>query len=65
MMTILKPTRDLKSRLLSATKGLGDVEMKELNLFADFLDKCLHLNPEKRCTPNEALKHPFINRAKV
>ncbi|KAJ9664600.1 U4/U6 small nuclear ribonucleoprotein prp4 [Coniosporium apollinis] len=28
MMTILKPTRDLKSRLLSATKGLGDVEMK-------------------------------------
>ncbi|EON64807.1 CMGC/DYRK/PRP4 protein kinase [Coniosporium apollinis CBS 100218] len=65
MMTILKPTRDLKSRLLSATKGLDDVEMKELNLFADFLDKCLHLNPEKRCTPNEALKHPFINRAKV
>lgn len=65
MMTFSKPTRDLKSRLVGATKGLGDVEMKELNLFVDFLDKCLHLNPEKRITPHEALKHPFISRAKA
>jgi serine/threonine-protein kinase PRP4 len=36
--------------------------MKELNLFADLLERCLNLNPEKRCTPDEALKHPFIRR---
>lgn len=56
------PTRDLRTRLLSASSGLNDVETKELNLFADLLDRCLALNPEKRCTPQEALKHPFISR---
>ena len=47
---------------MSASKGLTDVETKELALFADLLDRCLELNPEKRCTPQEALKHPFISR---
>jgi serine/threonine-protein kinase PRP4 len=64
MMNIVKPTRDLRSRLLGTAKGLGDVEAKEINLFVDLLDRCLNLNPEKRCTPAEALRHPFINRAK-
>ena len=49
---------------MANVKGLGDAGVKELNLFVDLLDKCLNLNPEKRCTPNEALKHPFITRAK-
>ncbi len=57
-----KPTRDLRTRLTSASKGLTDVETKELALFTDLLDRCLALNPEKRITPNEALKHPFILR---
>lgn len=61
-MTFAKPVRDLRTRLLSASKGLSEEEMKELNLFADLLDRCLALNPEKRCTPGEALKHPFISR---
>lgn len=61
-LTFAKPTRDLRTRLMGASKGLPDEEMKELNLFIDFLDRCLTLNPEKRCTPAEALKHPFINR---
>lgn len=64
ILSFTKPTRDLKTRLVSNTKGMNDVDMKELNLFTDLLDRCLNLNPEKRCTPAEALKHPFILRTK-
>jgi serine/threonine-protein kinase PRP4 len=47
---------------MSASKGLTESETKELSLFADLLDRCLALNPEKRCTPAEALRHPFITK---
>ncbi|KAJ5493176.1 Serine/threonine-protein kinase prp4 [Penicillium diatomitis] len=58
-----KPTRDLKTRLMGkGTRGMSDTDAKDLTLFVDFLDRCLTLNPEKRCTPAEALKHPFLNR---
>ncbi|KAL5314239.1 hypothetical protein ACEPPN_018664 [Leptodophora sp. 'Broadleaf-Isolate-01'] len=59
-LTFAKPSRDLRTRLMSASKGLTEAEAKELTLFADLLDRCLALNPEKRITPAEALKHPFI-----
>jgi serine/threonine-protein kinase PRP4 len=59
-----KPIRDLKTRLMANVKGMGDAEMKELHLFVDLLDRCLNLNPEKRITPAEALRHPFIVRTK-
>lgn len=66
LINFTKPTRDLKSRLLAAgsgRKGMPEAEVKEVNLFADLLDRCLTLNPEKRITPAEALKHPFIMRS--
>ena len=44
--------------------GMAEAEAKELSLFIDLLDRCLNVNPEKRCTPAEALKHPFILKAK-
>lgn len=59
-LAFAKPSRDLRTRLISASKDLTESETKELNLFVDLLDRCLALNPEKRCTPAEALKHPFI-----
>lgn len=65
IMNFNKPTRELRSRLLATTSQLPESELKELNLFTDLLDKCLNLNPEKRCTPAEALKHPFIYRMKA
>ena len=65
IMNFNKPTRELRSRLLASTSHLPESEMKELNLFIDLLDKCLNLNPEKRCTPAEALKHLFIYRTKA
>lgn len=64
-LNFTKPTRDIKTRLLANAKGMDDVEIKELNLFVDLLDRCLSLNPDKRCSPAEALKHPFITRSKV
>ncbi|KAI9893387.1 MAG: U4/U6 small nuclear ribonucleoprotein prp4 [Vezdaea aestivalis] len=65
LINFAKPTRDLKSRILAAAKGGTDeAELKEVTLFADLLDKCLAVNPEKRITPSEALKHPFLARMK-
>jgi serine/threonine-protein kinase PRP4 len=50
---------------MATSRGMAEPEVKELNQFIDLLDRCLNLNPEKRCTPSEALKHPFIMRSKV
>lgn len=65
ILNFTKPTRDIKTRLMANVKGMDDTEIKDLNLFVDLLDRCLNLNPEKRCTPTEALRHPFITRIKV
>ncbi len=53
-------TRDLRTRLMAASSGMSDGENKELHLFQDLLDRCLNVNPDKRITPSEALKHPFL-----
>ena len=57
------PAKELKSRLFANAKGLSPADAKELTLFADLLDKCLAVDPARRITPNEALKHGFINRS--
>ena len=59
-LAMVKPTRDLRTRLMAASSGMSDAEAKQLNLFYDLLDRCLNLNPEKRITPSEALRHPFF-----
>ena len=59
-----KPIRDLRSRIMPTGKKVDEGEKKEVELFLDLLDKCLDLRVERRITPNEALKHPFIMRTK-
>ena len=60
-MTIVKPTRDIKSRILAASStGVTEEEGRLVLAFIDFLEKCLMLSPDKRLTPKEALAHPFI-----
>ncbi|KAK5947865.1 U4/U6 small nuclear ribonucleoprotein prp4 [Knufia fluminis] len=59
-----KPVRDLRSRLIPKDKKMNEQDRKELESFADLLDKCLDLRPEKRITPMDGLKHPFITRTK-
>jgi serine/threonine-protein kinase PRP4 len=57
---MVKPTRDLRTRLMAASSGLNDAETKEFHQFIDLLEQCLALNPDKRIKPADALKHPFF-----
>lgn len=54
------PGRDLKTRLTANAKGMSPAEIKELNAFVDLLEKCLQLDPARRISPNDALRHNFI-----
>jgi serine/threonine-protein kinase PRP4 len=58
-MVIVKPVKDLKSRLAPGSKSSTE-EIRLISAFTDLLEKALQLNPEKRLTPKEALSHPFI-----
>ncbi|KAK2057089.1 kinase-like protein [Colletotrichum caudatum] len=60
VLPIVKPTRDLRTRLFAASAGMNDTETRDLNHFVDLLEHCLTLNPEKRIKPADALKHPFF-----
>ncbi|CAK7563671.1 MAG: U4/U6 small nuclear ribonucleoprotein prp4 [Sporothrix epigloea] len=57
---VIKPTRDLRTRLMAASVGMNDAESRDLSQFHDLLDRCLNLNPDKRILPSDALKHPFF-----
>jgi serine/threonine-protein kinase PRP4 len=59
-LAVVKPTRDLRTRLMAASAGMNDAETKDLNHFIDLLEHCLALNPDKRITPADALRHPFF-----
>jgi len=61
-VNIVKPTKDLKSRLLSNTSKMSESELEMVTQFVDLLEKCFVLNPEKRITAKEALNHPFLSR---
>lgn len=43
------------------TQSMIDKENQDRELLVDFLTKVLNLNPLERMTPQEALKHPFVN----
>ncbi|CAO3574964.1 unnamed protein product [Mortierella alpina] len=61
---ISKPTKDLKARLMPYTTHMVPADVVQVNHFINLLERCLHLNPEHRITPQEALQHPFIKQAK-
>lgn len=56
----LKPTRTLKSLLISESEDLASGEVGLLVHLTDLLEKCLELDPDRRITPNAALSHPFL-----
>lgn len=57
------PAKELKTRLFASSKGLSPADARELHDFVDLLEKCLALDPARRITPIEALKHKFISRS--
>lgn len=52
--------KDLRARLSSTVKGMKADEIKEHASFVDLMEKCLQLDPARRVSPNEALRHSFI-----
>jgi len=65
-MNFNKPVRDIRSRVLESCKGLTNPPTsKEIGLFIDFLEHCLNLNPEKRITAADALKHAWFEKRRV
>ncbi|CAO3622503.1 unnamed protein product [Cunninghamella blakesleeana] len=60
-MPVIKLSKDVKSRVMAAgSGGVTEEEGRLLLAFADLLDKCLMLSPDRRMTTKEALVHPFI-----
>ena len=55
---INQPTRDLSMVLRSSKAGADDLKL--VNNLTDLLQKGLILDPTKRLTVSEALKHPFF-----
>nr|OQO26733.1 hypothetical protein B0A51_07712 [Rachicladosporium sp. CCFEE 5018] len=58
-----EPGKDLRARLTANAKGMSAADLKELYAFVDLLEKCLQLDPTRRVSPNDALRHHFIQHA--
>jgi len=56
-----KITRDIGALLNAVEIELSEEDRKKLAQLKELLERCLTLDPNKRLTPDEALKHPFIN----
>lgn len=57
------PGKDLRARLMANSKDLSQPDLKELQAFVDLMEKCLQLDPARRITPSDALRHHFIMHA--
>lgn len=54
----------LKAIYLIAAKGKPRIDYERVSPeLADFLDKCLNIDPGQRATASELLEHPFLNLA--
>jgi len=61
-ITVTKPSRDITTELLrSYGSGISDEEKQMVRQLADLINSCLELNPAKRITPEDALKHSLFS----
>lgn len=61
VMSLSKPTKDFKARIM-VTEVITEDRAKLLQ-FIDLLERCTDLDPARRISPNDALKHPFLARS--
>ena len=54
------PTKPILNQL-KETFGSQSQDQRAISLFADFLERCTVVDPQKRMTADEALLHPFLN----
>lgn len=59
MLSTISPTKDLLAELVGYQR-LPEEQMVKVTQLKDLLDKILTLDPSKRISINDALKHPFI-----
>ena len=59
-----KPDARLAQLFLRASKGVGASERVDVMKFADFLNRCLALDPQRRFSVREALRHDFFMKKK-
>jgi serine/threonine-protein kinase PRP4 len=57
LVTFTKPTRDLAGELLG---NVAPGERRVSQQLSDFLLRCLELDPSRRISIADALKHPFV-----
>lgn len=58
------PIGSFKGRELDEKLNISKTETrKDLLLFKDLLDKCLLIDPERRITPEDALRHAFFKKS--
>lgn len=59
MLSLAKSSKDFKSLVLRNHKLQAD-EVVHFANFCDLLDKMLMVDPEKRISAKDALRHPFV-----
>ena len=59
VMGIINPSKDILAEMIGSQR-LPDDQLRKVTQLRDLLDKMLMLDPNKRISVNEALRHPFI-----
>ena len=59
VMTVINATRDLGAEL-QGYQRLPDDQQRKVHQLRDVIDRCLMLDPSKRISINEVLRHSFI-----
>jgi serine/threonine-protein kinase PRP4 len=54
-------SRDIGRELARASGQMSDAEARKLQQLRDLIEQCLLIDPARRITPEDALKHPFIH----
>ena len=58
LITYTQPKESLEAILMKAASASENKDT--VRSFADFLEKCFMLDPDKRLTPQDALRNPFL-----